>query len=165
MTVGKGLATVSTVTRGQNTLDMAVLTPKGGVRGSTHAGGSTHACGLNMLDSWKQWVARGWVGRFRGVFTFRFRFNAGLMAAAAKQNQNTKLRTNGTSPPQLVRQEQAGGSKLGHIPPHAPPLRGFGNHLVTQRFVCAPPATDSPNPQDGETASRLPLCTTAIPPM
>lgn len=37
-----------------------------------------------MLESWKHCVASGCVGRFRAVFTFRFRFmfSAGLMAAA-----------------------------------------------------------------------------------
>lgn len=30
--------------------------------------GKTHPCGLNMLESCRQWVARGWVGRFMAWF-------------------------------------------------------------------------------------------------
>lgn len=43
--------------------------------------------GLNMLDSWKQWVASGWEGRFRAP-EFMLTLRDGFMAA---EMQDTKL--------------------------------------------------------------------------
>lgn len=51
----------------------------------------THLLGLNMLDSWKQWVASGWEGRFIGVGG---RERVGFMAAATQRAKSDRILNN-----------------------------------------------------------------------